>query len=143
MDRGRRRKYTFGLAGVVILMWGAVWSVAQNQPATPSIFALQQVIGKPQPHDMRYNPQYDRFAWINAAGRLALADATSYEEIAVLTPDDPGTRLNDYRFSPDGRWLAVARDKQIDLWDVQTAALVANFQTDSTLGLEGPLWFSD
>lgn len=143
MDRGRRRKYTFGLFGVVILMWGAVWSVAQNQTTPASTFTLQQVIGKPQPRDIRYNPQYDRFAWINSTGQLALANAATYEEIAVLTPDDPGTLLNDYRFSPDGRWLAVARDKQIDLWDVSSAQLVGNFQTDSTLGLEGPLWFSD
>jgi len=121
-------------------MWGAVWSVAQNQTTAPNIFAIQQVIGKPQPRDMRYNPQYDRFVWINASGNLALANATTYEEIAVVSS---GGSLNDYRFSPDGRWLAIARDKQIDLWDVQTAVLAAHYETESTLGLEGPLWFSD
>jgi len=144
MSRGRRRKYTFGLIGVFILMWGAVWSVAQNQtPAASPTFSLMRVIGKAQPRGLRYDKMYDRLAWINASGQLTLADATTYEDIAILTPDDPGTRLNDYRFSPDGRWLAVARDKQVDLWDVQNAKLAATYQTDASLGLEGPLSFSD
>jgi hypothetical protein len=50
---------------------------------------------------------------------------------------------NDYIFSQDGRWLAVAIDRRADVWDTQTGQLNVTFTPDSTLGIEGPLWFAD
>ena len=50
---------------------------------------------------------------------------------------------NAYRFSHDGRWLALALDRRVELWDTQTGDLAAMFEPAGANLVQGPLHFTD
>jgi hypothetical protein len=79
-------------------LWAGV-AIAQTTTETPDFIFLRQ-IGEPHPQGIQYEPQYDRFAWVDAQGRLLLVDAAIYAPQHTLYESGA---YNAYRFRHDGR----------------------------------------
>ena len=121
----------------ILIMAGIAF--AQQLTSEPS-FQLVQQIGKTRPRGMVYEPNFDRFAWINSSGRLVLVDASTLETQHILYESGA---YNEYRFSNDGRWLALSIDRRIELWNTQTGTLQEDIEPDGALQSQGPLIFAE
>ncbi|MFN8527302.1 MAG: hypothetical protein U0670_01670 [Anaerolineae bacterium] len=122
--------------GVCISIGGIV--VAQTTSGTPMFTPFRQ-IGLVRPQGIQYDPNFDRFVWVDLQGRLLLVDAATYQLQHVLYE---GGAYNAYRFSHDGRWLAIALDRRIELWDTQTGERAAMFEPNGANLVQGPLHFT-
>lgn len=120
---------------MVLSVIGVVWAQGGQQP----LFTPLQQIGERRPQGIRYDPAFDRLALVDLAGRLLLADAASYTTQHVLY--ERGA-YNAYTFSHDGRYLALAIDRRVELWDTQTGQLRVTFEPDGANLVQGPLLFS-
>src|SRR5690349_4779376 len=109
-----RKRFCFAVVFFVTLLTLAGMVVGQTAP--PS-FELVRQIGRLPPLAVRYDPNYDQFALTDEGGRLLLMDAATYATKHVLY--DSGA-FNDYAFSHNGRWLALAIDNRIEVWDTQS-----------------------
>ncbi len=131
-----RRTYSLLLALVSLVVVGVV--LGQALPA--SAFELVQEIGERRPRGIIYDPNFDRFALVDPAGRLALVDAASFATQHILYENG---LYNAYQFSPDGRWLVLAIETRLEVWDAQTGTLLTDLNPDGALRVEGPLYFSE
>lgn len=114
-------------------------SIVFAQPPRESSFAVEQVIGAIRPQGIIYNPRFDQFAFVNPLGQFLLADATNYQTQHILHENGS---YNAYAFSHDGRWLALAIDRRVELWNTQSGVLAAQFEPDGALSVTGPLLFA-
>lgn len=130
-----RRIYGVLLALMLLIVGGA----ALGQTAETSAFELVQEIGQVRPRGIIYDPHFDRMALVDPLGRLLLVDARTFETQHVLYESG---FYNAYKFSHDGRYLALAIDLRVEVWDTQTGTLAADFEPDGALRVEGPLYFS-
>ncbi len=121
---------TFPLMGMVL------GQVADDQP----IFNLVQEIGKPRPQGIRYDINFDQFAYTDLTGRLVLVDAATLQTRYVLYEQG---NYSGYIFSHDGRYLALAIDRQVQIWDTQTGTLDISLAPDGVLSMSGIMRFSD
>jgi WD40 repeat protein len=128
------RKWLF-----VILMMTSVVGIAWAQSVDPPLFIFDQQIGERRPGGIRYNPHFDQLAWVDLQGRLTLVDAATYQPQHVISSRGG---YNAYQFSHDGRYLALAIDRRIELWNAQTGELSASFEPDGANLVQGPLIFS-
>ena len=85
-------------------------------------------------------PILNRFVMVDTRGQLVLADAKSQDIQHVLYT---GGSYFGYQFSHDGRWLAVAQDAQVDIWNTQSGELDLELQPTVALGFSSRLEFSD
>jgi len=99
-----------------------------------------QRIGDIRPTGLLYDSNYHQFAWVNPQGELVLADASTYEPRHTLYESG---LYSAYKFSHDGRWLALAIDTRVEIWDTQTGEKFTEINPDGALRTEGPLFFSD
>ncbi|MBN1964728.1 MAG: hypothetical protein JW910_08780, partial [Anaerolineae bacterium] len=113
--------------------------VAFGQGDEPS-FVVVQEIGRAHPRGVIYDQNFDRFAWIDTAGRLVLVNAATYEVEHVLY--ERGT-YTAYTFSHDGRWLALAIDRRVEVWETATGTLSTSLEPDGTLEMQGTLYFAE
>lgn len=96
-------------------------------------------IGQPRPRGLQYDPNYDRIAWVDVLGRLQLVDAKTFEVQHTLY--NTGF-YNAYVFSHNGKYLALAIDLRLEIWDTQTGELLLTFPPDGALRVEAPLYWS-
>ncbi|MCA9882500.1 MAG: hypothetical protein KC708_06000 [Anaerolineae bacterium] len=132
------RRFLIPIVGVVILLAVGI-SIAQN--SSPQSFTVFRQFGTLRPRGMIYDPNYDQFAWVDREGRLVLADAATYTPRHILY--ETTDAFNDYQFSHDGRWLALAVDVRIELWNTQTGELTTTLEPEGILQAQGPLRFGD
>jgi hypothetical protein len=123
----------------VILSFALVGMVLGQTDSTPT-FTLVQEIGRLRPQGIRYDPHYDQFAMTDLNSRLLLVDAATLQPRHVLY--ERGF-YNGYTFSQDGRFLALAIDRRIELWDTQTGTLSASLEPEGVLSMVGTITFSD
>lgn len=141
-----RRTYAFLLLLVLIFTSGA--ALSQTVPVTPETtpeatpeiaFQIEAEIGRALPRKIVYDPQRERMAVADAYNRLLLVNALDYSTIAVL--HERG-QYGDITFSHDGRWLAVAYNVTMELWDTDTGTRVATLDNLNAKQLIGPMAFS-
>lgn len=128
-------KWLLLLVVMVVSVVSAVWAQGSEQP----LFVPLQQIGERRPQGIRYDPVFDRLALVDLQGRLALVDAASFQTQHILY--ERGA-FNAYAFSHDGRYLALALDRRVELWDTQTGQFSATFEPDGAILVQGPLLFS-
>ncbi|MBC8098730.1 MAG: hypothetical protein H7Y11_04765, partial [Armatimonadetes bacterium] len=124
-------------------------SATMTPPNTPSpaatelprLFDVLVQIGDPHPQSARYNRAFDQYAMINVVDQLVLVDAQTYQEQHILYQGD--ANINAFRFSNDGRWLAIAIDIRVEVWDTQTGLKVVEITPDGALSTQRPLYWSD
>jgi hypothetical protein len=125
---------------LIVLMSLVIASVVLGQSERGTSFAPVQQLGQIHPQGMRYDTNFDRFAWVDPRGQLMLVDAATFETQHILY--ESGS-YNAYRFSHDGRYLALAIDLRVELWDTQTGTEVLSIAPDGALSVTGPLLWSD
>ncbi len=113
---------------------------ALAQSGSEDSFIPVQQIGQQQPRGISYDPHFDRIAMVDPLGQLVLADAADFQTQHVL--HESGL-YNAYRFSADGRWLALAIDNRVEIWDTASGTLSVDFEPNGSLRAEGPLFFSE
>lgn len=119
---------------LVLSFIGLVWA-----QGTPQWFVPVQQIGEPRPQGIQYDPAFDRLVMVDTEGRLLLADAATFTTQHILYEQGA---YNAYAFSHDGRWLALAIDVRVELWNTQNGQLKATFSPDGAKLVQGPLLFS-
>ncbi|MCL4250399.1 MAG: PD40 domain-containing protein [Anaerolineae bacterium] len=123
---------------VLALLFGVAVVMAQPAPENALFVPIGQ-IGAPRPQGIQYDPQFDRFAWVDDDGRLVLVDAASYQLLHTLYESGA---YNAYRFSHDGLWLALAIDRRVELWETATGQRTAMFEPAGANLVQGPLHFT-
>lgn len=119
-------------------------SSAQDEAASEDepriVFELESEIGRALPRSILYDENFERYAVVDAYGRLLLVDALTFETQHVLYERG---RYNDLLFSNDGRWLALAISSRIELYDTASGELAASLvDLGSAIRIHGPLAFS-
>ena len=122
---------------VLIIVSVVGLALAQNTPER--FFAPIQQIGQLRPQGIQYEPLFDQFVMVDLQGRLLLVNAENYETRHVLYESGA---YNAYRFSHDGRYLALAIDQRIELWDTQSGTLNVSYAPEGANLVNGPLYFS-
>ncbi|MBZ0289218.1 MAG: hypothetical protein K8I30_16480, partial [Anaerolineae bacterium] len=103
-------------------------------------FSLYQEIGRPRPQGIQYDPNFDQFALTNLDSSLVLVDAAT---LAIRHTLYQQGFYNGYEFSHDGRHLALAIDRRVEVWDTQTGQLDVTLEPEGVLSMVGTLTFSD
>ena len=118
-------------------------ALAQQPPGQPepiTAFLIESEIGRALPRQILYDPNYERYAIVDAYGRLMLVDALSFATQTILYEIG---EYNGLAFSHNGRWLALAIGNRIELWDANTGARIADLaDLGDALRVIGPLVFS-
>ncbi len=109
-------------------------------PTLPPAFHIEGEIGRALPRKIVYEQHTERIAVVDAYNRLLLINALDYTTIYIF--HEQGS-YGDVAFSHDGRWLAVAYNFTMELWDTNNGKLTASF-TDlgNTKSIMGPITFS-
>ncbi|MEO8606757.1 MAG: hypothetical protein ABI690_02665 [Chloroflexota bacterium] len=123
----------------LILSFVLVGIVLGQTDAEPT-FTLIQEIGKLRPQGIEYDPNFDQLALTNLDGSLILADASTLATRHTLYQQG---FYSGYKFSHDGRYLALAIDRRVEVWDTQAGTLNITLEPESVLSLTGALTFSD
>jgi hypothetical protein len=124
-----------------LLLVGA--AVGQNASTSPNDISFEVVseIGRAVPRSIVYEPNFERIAMVDAYGRLLLINALTYETEHQLYENGI---YNDYAFSHDGHWFALAIDTRMELYNAETGELVSKLDDPGqALSVHGPLTFSD
>ncbi len=134
----RHTRLIFAIFLVAIAIVGV--TLAQQSELSGTAFQVVSELGRAVPKSMIYDPNFERYAVIDAYGKLMLVDAQTFEEQHVLY--EYGA-FNDLAFSHDGRWLALAVETRIELWNTETGELTADL-TDLSQAkrVHGPLTFA-
>lgn len=119
----------------VITLFFVGLALGQDAP----VFQEVARIGKVRPRGMDYDPNFDRLIWVDALGRLQFVDATTFTIQHTLYESG---FYNAYEFSHDGRYLALAIDLRIEIWDTQLGDILTTFGPDGALRAEGALYWS-
>jgi len=122
---------------VLIIVSVVGLALAQNTPER--FFTPIQQIGQLRPQGIQYEPLFDQFVMVDLQGQLLLVNAENYETRHVLYESGA---YNAYRFSHDGRYLALAIDQRIELWDTQSGTLNVSYAPEGANLVNGPLYFS-
>ncbi len=120
---------TFPLVGIVL-----------GQIADQPTFNLIQEIGKPRPQGIRYDPNFDQFAYTDIDSRLLLIEAATLQTRFVLYEQG---NYSGYIFNHDGHYLALALDRRVEIWDTQTGKLDLSLEPDGVLRMAGTMRFAD
>jgi hypothetical protein len=115
-------------------------AIAQQNELSGTAFEVVSEIGRAVPQSIVYDPNFERYAVIDAYGKLSLVDALTFETQHVLYESG---QFNDLAFSHNGRWLALAVETRIELWNAETGQLAADL-TDLSQAkrVHGPLTFA-
>jgi hypothetical protein len=124
---------------IVAVLWQAAHIAAQVNQADSDLFVLVRTIGSARPSGIRYDPNFDRFAWVDAQGQLVIVNAATFEPIRVIYPNGTYEAFN---FSRDGRLLALAIGVRIEVWDIDSGMRLAAFEPPGANHVQGPLQFT-
>lgn len=125
---------------VLTLVALAFASLVFGQDALPDAFTVYRQLGANPPVTMKYEPRYDQFAVVSTESELLLVDGETF--LPTHTLYETGS-YNAFQFSHDGRWLALALDRRVEVWDTQTGELSLTLEPDGANSVTGPLMFSD
>lgn len=129
------------VAALVLLMVAGGAALGQTTSADTQL-ELEQVseIGRAVPKSILYDPNFERFAMVDAYGQFVLVNALTYETEHVLYTYGS---YNDYAFSHDGKWLALTIGTDIELFNTETGEIAAKLDDPGqAIRLHGPLTFS-
>ena len=133
------KKLVLVLILLVLLIAVFAHAAAQVIPETDDLFLPIRTIGANRPAGLLYEPNFDRFAWVDEDGQLVLVNAETL--VPQRTLYTSGT-FSAFNFSRNGQLLAVAIDLRIDIWDVESGVLVASFEPPGARRMQGPLQFT-
>jgi WD40 repeat protein len=133
-----KRSFLFGALLTLFSLALGGFVLAQDSQEPP-LFVFERQIGARPPSVVQYDPNFDRFVWTDTDGQLVLADARTYDTQHVLYESGA---YNAYRFSHDGRYLALAIDQRVELWNTQTGTLSTMLEPSGALLVNAPLYFS-
>ncbi len=102
-----------------------VWDAQTGQPAAPPLRHDSGLTGAV------FTPDGQRVVTAGLENGVAIWEAGSGRLLRRLPAEE---RVNQVACSPDGRWIAAALPKKINLWDAETGALAAGI--DSGLSIE-------
>lgn len=125
------------LSAILTLLFAGM-VLAQSNPVIPDFTLLRQ-IGQLPPLGIKYNAPLDQFAWVELSGQLVLVSARTYQIQHTLYEKG---NYNAYEFSPDGRYIALAIDQRVELWDTQSGQRIAQLEPSGALLVQGPLHFT-
>ena len=131
------RRVLLLVAALIFSLAGIAWA-QPTAPADPLFVPLRQ-IGQLRPQGIRYDPNFDRLVWVDELQRLLLVDAATYQPLHTLYESGA---YNAYQFSHDGRWLALALDRRVELWDTSTGERASLFEPPGANLVQGPLHFT-
>lgn len=134
----RHKLFFLFLLPALLIAGLARMAAAQTAPAA-EVFEPVRTIGQDRPSGLRYDPNFDRFAWVDDAGQLVIVDAPTLAPLHVLYPSGAYAAFS---FSRDGTLLAVAIDVRVDVWDVASGIRVASFEPPGARRVQGPLQFT-
>ena len=136
-----RQKFTITLVVPVLLIVVGLWQAAQimAQVASEEMFTPVRTIGQSRPSGLHYDPNFDRFLWVDEQGQLVIVAAETLEPLHVLYPEGV---YNAFAFSRDGHTIAVAFGTRIDIWDSASGTRVATFAPTGAIRVQGPLQFT-
>jgi WD40 repeat protein len=134
--RLRRIPTVLGLLFGACILLAAAHSGAQTNAER---FIPDRQIGAVRPAGIQYDPNFDRFAWVDDLGRLLIVDAATYTPIRTLY--DTGS-YNGYSFSRNGRLFAVAIGRRVDVWDIESGSVIAQIEPQGANSVQGPFYFS-
>lgn len=142
------RRLTVLIACLVVAFASSLMVFSQDAPTSggtptatlPPAFSIEGEIGRALPRKIVYDQNNERMAVVDAYNRLLLINALDYSTLYILHEQG---NYSDVAFSHDGRWLAVAYNFTMELWDTNSGKLAASL-TDlgNTKGLLGPFTFS-
>ena len=126
------------IAGVVFAQGGGD---STDEEAEGEIsFEIESEIGRALPRNIIYDPVQERYAVVDAYGRLTLVNANTYQTEHVLY--ESGS-YNDLAFSNDGQWLALAIESRIELYNTETGELTADLvDLGAAIRIIGPMVFN-
>jgi len=128
---------------ILLSLFASLLSMAQtsDEEEEPRFsFRIDSEIGRALPRKIIYDPNFERYAVVDAYNRLLLVDALTFETQHVLYETG---QFNDILFSNDGNWFALAIAQRIELYDANTGELVSQLtDLSSALSVVGPLAFS-
>ena len=143
-----RRLYLL-IACLLLVFTSSLFVFSQDAPSTsggtvtptlPPAFHIEGEIGRALPRKIVYDQKTERIAVVDAYNRLLLINALDYSTIYILHEQG---RYGDVAFSHDGRWLAVAFNFTMELWDTNSGKLAASLpDLGNTKGLIAPITFS-
>ena len=124
---------------IFILLGFIIAGVIIAQESEPLTFTTVREFGQNRPRVVEYNANADIFAWIDDRGRLVLVDGPTQEVRHIIYESG---FYNAYKFSPDGRWFALAIEERVELWDTSEGAIGVSIEPEGAFRTEGPLFFS-
>jgi len=134
-----RRLTILAAALVLLITVGAV--LGQGTSDTTLELETVSEIGRALPKSIVYEPNFERIAMVDAYGQLVLVDALTYETQHILYTYGS---YNDFAFSHDGKWFALAIGTDMELYNAETGELVSKLDDPGqALRIHGPLTFSD
>lgn len=116
----------------------SVVSITLAQSTPGQFFTLVRQFGRIRPSGIQYDTNFNRLAMVEN-GQLLLADASTKQTQHVIYPRGA---YSAYIFSHDGRFLALAIDRRIELWDTNSGERKAIFEPPAAKLVQGPLHFS-
>lgn len=138
----RKPRYLMALILLCVIAL-TVSALAQDMPdLRGTSFELVYEIGRALPQKLIYDPNFERYAAVDAYGQLLLIDAETYDTEHILHSEG---QFNDLLFSHDGHWLAVANGTTIELWNAETGELAAEMigeDLSQARRIHGPMTFS-
>jgi len=130
----------FILSAVLVVLLAASFAFAQNTTSPQKSFEVVTELGRALPRNLIYEPKFERIAMVDAYGRLVMVNALNYQTLYTLHEEGS---YNDFAFSHDGRWFALAINNDMELFDAATGKVVSEL-TDpgAAIDIHGPLTFS-
>ncbi len=130
----------FILITLLVALLATSFAFAQNEITSQKSFEIVTELGRALPRNLIYEPKLEHIAIVDAYGRLVMVNALNYETLYTL--HESGS-YNDFAFSHDGRWFALAINNDIQLFDTTTGEVVSEL-TDpgGAINIHGPLTFS-
>ncbi len=130
----------FILSAVLVVLLAASFAFAQNTTPPQKSFEVVTELGRALPRNLVYEPKLEHIAMVDAYGRLVMVNALNYETLYTLHEEGS---YNDFAFSHDGHWFALAINNDMELYDATTGKLVSEL-TDpgAAIDIHGPLTFS-
>lgn len=103
------------------------------------LFQYVGTVGETRPGGIQYDSHHDRFVWVDAQRQLVVTNASTLETEQIIYANG---NYAAYTLSQNGRWLAVAIDFRVDVWDLTNSTRVASFEPPAANSVQGPLQFT-
>jgi WD40 repeat protein len=140
-----QRRYWISIFLILLLLLVGITlaqdtSESETEAERERSFEIVAEIGRALPRSLLYDPNFERYLIVDAYGRLLFQDALTFDVQTVLYESGG---YNDYAFSHDGRFLALAIEERIELWDTQTGERIARLtELGEPLQVVGAVQFS-